>query len=171
MDLKGKQFGSLLVIMRVNSEWNCSAWACRCTCGNIVKVRGECLVRKKQPTLSCGCIRSARIGALRRSHQMSETRLYSIWRNMKTRCLNPNSTDYKNYGGRGISVCPRWVDDFAAFAKDIGPAPDPSLTLDRIDNDGHYEPGNCRWATRKQQAENKRRAKKKVLAGSVVVAR
>jgi hypothetical protein len=79
---------------------------------------------------------------------------YRAWQNMKQRCFNPKDVSYARYGGRGITVCQRWLDSFAAFLEDVGPRPDPSLSLDRIDADGHYEPGNVRWADRSTQARN-----------------
>lgn len=86
------------------------------------------------------------------------TRLYRIWNNMKNRCYNPNNLRYKDYGGRGITVCPEWLGDFARFAEDVGEPADPRFSLDRIDNDGNYEPGNVRWADSITQASNSRRA-------------
>ena len=88
---------------------------------------------------------------------MTETLTYKIWENMIQRCANPNHTAWEWYGGRGIQVCDRWRDSFLAFLEDMGPRPGPELSIDRIDNDGNYEPGNCRWATQNQQVRNSRR--------------
>jgi hypothetical protein len=107
-------------------------------------------------TRRCGAIWNA---AQRISHGAISSPEYQSWRAMKSRCLNPKATGYKAYGARGVAICDRWRTDFAAFLADMGPRPD-GHSLDRIDNDGNYEPGNCRWATPKQQAANRRQVPK-----------
>jgi hypothetical protein len=89
-------------------------------------------------------------------HGMSGTPMHALWRNIKQRVLNPKNPDYHHYGGRGIRICPEWETDFLAFANAVGPRPSPLHTLDRSNNDGHYEPGNVRWATRQEQSTNRR---------------
>lgn len=99
-------------------------------------------------TKSCGC--------LTRSRRTSKDPAYKVWQQMTSRCRNPKATGYANYGGRGITVCARWQKSFAAFLDDVGPRPSMKHTLDRINNDGNYEPDNVRWATQQQQVENSR---------------
>ena len=94
-----------------------------------------------------------------RTHGESKTLLYKTWRSMVRRCSNPRDTAYPNYGGRGITVCERWRASYEAFRDDMGPKPTPHHSIDRIDNNGNYEPGNCRWATRLQQNQNSRRSR------------
>lgn len=121
---------------------------CKCKCGAI-KVIPLCnlLSGKSKSCILCG----------NRTHGLSTHPLYATWAGMKNRCLNPKDPGYKNYGGRNIKICKRWENSFENFLADMGDKPNSSLSIDRINNDGNYEPGNCRWATGEQQASNKRK--------------
>lgn len=99
------------------------------------------------------------LGTLNEQHRLRAVPEYRIWAHLKGRCLNEKDKDYKNYGARGIRVCDRWLHSFKAFYEDMGPRPSSKHSIDRIDNDGNYEPGNCRWATSKEQNNNKRKMK------------
>lgn len=162
-DLTGLRFCRLVAIERVNKVpgrgW---LWLCRCDCGNEHLVITNCLTSGN--TKSCGCLndetRRARIAELyerrpeHQKHGMSRTETYQIWHAAKSRCEFPNCNDYPEYGGRGIRMCEAWSHSFKAFLEDMGERPK-GLTLDRINNDGNYEPGNCRWATYTEQNRNK----------------
>jgi len=155
-DHVGERFGNLLVV----SYEGYGKWKCFCDCGNEVIVRGTDLRAGK--VISCGCEKTKRVIKMSTSHGMSGTRIYRVWRNMKTRCTNPNCNRYADYGGRGVTVCDEWTHDFTAFydwAIANGyeeDAPYGQCTLDRIDVNGNYEPSNCRWVDLTIQANNKR---------------
>lgn len=153
----GMIFGRLTVIRRIESQPR--RWECQCSCGNSTIVRWGDLQQGR--TVSCGCFHRERVSALFTKHGFSgggrtiAHPLYGTWKTMWTRCTNPNRVQWRDYGGRGITVCDRWH-DFTAFLDDMGPRPTSAHTLDRINNDGNYEPGNVRWATRKEQGRNAR---------------
>ena len=152
IDLTGKIFGRLTVIKRAdaNTNQNKPRWVCRCTCGKEVVVDGNSL--KSGHIKSCGCYQLE----IRTKHGMSNTKIYRTWQAMKDRCYNPKNKKFPRYGGRGIKVCERWH-IFENFYADVSILPhfgEPGYTLDRIENDKDYEPGNVRWATPAEQNRN-----------------
>lgn len=154
-DITGERFGFLVAERVVRRDYSHSYWECWCDCGTLSIVTLNNLRRGKQ--VSCGCQAVAIASAKSFKHGLINTSTYGIWAAMKNRCLNPNVKAFKDYGGRGITVCDRWM-DFRNFVADMGERPD-GLSIDRIDNDGNYEPGNCRWTDRFTQANNTRRQK------------
>lgn len=162
LDLTGSRFGRLAVLARVGTLRGRPTWLCMCDCGAFPVVTGENL--RKEITTSCGCFHRERLAqsgkAASTTHGKSKSKTYSVWANMKDRCHNPNNHAFALYGGRGIQVCERWRNSFAAFVEDMGEQPQ-GLTLDRIDVNGGYEPGSCRWASWTVQANNKRNSKKR----------
>ena len=156
IDLTGKKFGRLKVL-RFAFVKDCAYWECICDCGNVVNVRGCCLTTGH--TQSCGCLQKEKAAKNNINnnvtHGMTKTRIYKRWTGIKNRCQNPHSKDYKNYGGRGISVCDEWQEFIPFYDWAVSNGYRDDLTIDRIDVNGNYEPSNCRWVTTKEQNGNK----------------
>jgi hypothetical protein len=166
VDLTGKRFGRLIVKERALTDRKRTTWVCQCDCGKQKTVRASDL--RSGHTQSCGCLHKEIVATSSfvhrvdtTSHGKSRTRIYGIWSGIKTRCYNKHWKNHKNYGGRGISVCEEWRNNFQAFydwAMSNGYSDE--LTIDRIDVDGNYEPSNCRWITLAEQQKNRTNNKK-----------
>ena len=150
INLTDMRFGRLLVLCRVKPK----SWLCQCDCGNLKTFKRDTLKHSS----SCGCYRrevvaarNATHGAAPRNHPTAE---YRTWMDAKARCYNPKNRSYRRYGARGITMCGQWRYSFETFLADMGPRP-PGTSIDRINNDGNYEPDNCRWATKAEQVRNR----------------
>jgi hypothetical protein len=150
-DLTGRRFGRLFVFKFLEIRGRYSYWVCFCDCGEIAVVRGVSL--SEGNTKGCGCT-NWRHG---HNRKWRKTPTYTTWQKMKERCFNPSHEHFKYYGEKGITVCKEWIDDFRNFLKDMGERPS-GTTIDRYpNNNGNYEPGNCRWADKQTQRRNQRR--------------
>ena len=155
-DLAGQRFGRLVVIENTGSVCQRIVWLCQCDCGLTTHVPTAWL--RNGNTRSCGCLgreaRSAAASAANTTHGMTRTPTYESWFNMRRRCQETSHKSFKNYGARGISVCEHWA-KFENFLADMGDAP-AGMSIERVNVDGNYEPGNCKWATSQEQSRNRR---------------
>lgn len=170
--MTGKKFGRLLVLSRAGrTVGRLATYWCKCDCGTEKVISGDSL--RRGSTRSCGCLmRKAsgeRLKAANTRHGMTRTKTYRIWSQMKGRCSNVNLPKYPIYGGRGITVCERWR-KFQNFLSDMGQCP-VGYTIERINNDGNYEPGNCKWIPAAQQAKNRRNNRVLTLNGETMILR
>lgn len=162
-DFIGKTFGRLVVVSYAGKHGPAHFWLCRCSCGTEKAINVQSL--RRGATLSCGCLGKEIRLVRHRTHGLTKTYFYSVWQSMRKRCYNPKAAHFADYGGRGITVCDRWQNSVSAFAEDMGPRPSAKHSLDRIDNDGNYEPSNCRWATYSQQRKNARDTTRYIFDG------
>jgi hypothetical protein len=152
--MAGERYGRLIVTSRAGSKGKSSTWNCLCDCGT-EKVISRVQLQTGN-TKSCGCYQRESAADRLRTHGLTDTREYHAWCGAKSRVSNSKSPSWGDYGGRGITMYPEWFDSFELFLRDMGKCPK-GYTLDRINNNGNYEPGNCRWATNKQQTLNRRK--------------
>lgn len=152
IDLTGQRFYRLVVLQRSeNDKSGRVCWLCKCNCGTEKAIRSNDLVNLK--VKSCGCFSTERKSIRKKNYGLTDKRPYKIWQGIKERCLNPNNPNYYRYGGRGIKIFEKWL-SFEGFWEDMQHGYSDELSIDRINNNGNYEPLNCRWTTRKSQMNN-----------------
>lgn len=173
----GLRYGRLTVIAEAEPARNHQRrWLCRCDCGTEKVVQGSNL--QSGGTRSCGCLLRENMSERTKTHGdtsyqcggrcVRRTTEYTAWAQMKQRCYNPADSKYARYGGRGIRVCDEWRHDFSAFLAHIGRKPNPKYSIDRMNNDGDYEPGNVRWSTRSEQQQNRANTRTVVVDGNKI---
>lgn len=162
-NLTGEKFGRLTVLRFDGVRNKRTFWLCRCECGTVKSIIGANL--PNGTTASCGCWNLQAFRERTTKHGMCRSPEYEAWCGMIRRCEKSNRPEYRNYGGRGLAVCKRWRNSFEAFYADMGPRPNPSLSLERVDNDKGYNPSNCIWAPRSAQNRNQRRTRRILFAG------
>lgn len=174
IEMVGQRYGRWYVIEEVERlkmrSTTARQYRARCDCGTIALVQGSNL--RHGYSTSCGCFRRENAAKMHRTHgdtvQRSPTAEYRTWVNMLRRCANPDSSGYERYGGRGIRVCRRWKSSFPNFLADMGRRPSTDHSVDRRNGDGHYEPSNCRWATRREQRRNQSRTRLILRSGEAL---
>jgi len=150
---KGDVYNRLTIVKEVSTDSR-RKFLCRCTCGTLKEFKIEHI--RSGHTKSCGCMRKEMVESLRKTHGMTNSMAFKSWTSMKQRCLNPKMKYFDRYGGKGIKVCKRWLHSFENFLADMGKRPSIEHSLDRIDGTKGYSPDNCRWATPKEQAKNRK---------------
>lgn len=150
-DLTGQRFGKLVTIERVGTKRACALWKCKCDCGNEAEVTSHSLISGNAK--SCGCIQREAVT----THGMSNTKIFNIWKGIKQRCLDHNCKNFLRYGARGITICDEWKDFIPFYIWAMNNGYLENLSIDRVNNNGNYEPSNCKFSTMKEQANNTRR--------------